>query len=73
VSKEVKCPLCIVGNLSWHDTALHKDTGESSRTNETDQGDHTPYFMCSNGTTCGFTVSVRQVDKLRKVYQKVMA
>ena len=73
MSKEVKCPFCSVGDLSWHDTRLYKDYEESSKTNETDQGNCRPYFMCSNGITCGLVVSCEKVDILRKAFTKVVA
>lgn len=64
MSKEVRCPMCLVGKLSWHDT---------NHNNKTDQGDDTPYFICSDQINCGMTVSIRKVDKLRELYRKVMA
>jgi hypothetical protein len=62
VSKEARCPSCLVGKLSWHDT---------THNNETDQGDGKPYVMCGDQHRCGFIMRAMNADRLREIYRRV--
>lgn len=63
MSVEVRCPLCKVGILSWHDTNMK---------NQTDMGNGDPYFMCSNQVKCGLVVSTRTSGDIRGAYKRIM-
>jgi len=62
-TKEIKCPICLTGKLSWHDT---------NAMNQTDQGTGDPYFMCSDQFRCGLVVSTRTNEGVRKAYERIM-
>lgn len=62
-AKAIKCPICLIGNLSWHDSNVR---------NQTDQGTGDPYFMCSDQFRCGLVVSTRPEGKIKKAYERLM-
>lgn len=60
MARHVHCPACGFFPGSLTDI----DEGSSS-----DQGNGRPTFACSNRTRCGFTVQVKEVDEMRRIFR----